>query len=164
MIRVLFVVCCGFLLCDCSNASGQVPRDARKTADALTGDAKGSAAANPVCRLFTAAEMGQYISEPVTAGRNAAMGSGCQWPLKADENEGWVLVQIVPDSYAPFVPMEAKQLPDVGIRGYVFKDVYSWVSGAIKGDESITVAVNGPSANETATVNLLKETLKRWKK
>jgi len=164
MIRVLFVVCCGFLLCGCGNASGQAQREAKKTADALTGDAKGSAAANPVCKLFTVADMGKYIAAPVTAGRNAAMGSGCQWPLKADENKGWVMVSIVPDSYAPFVPREAKQLPDVGIRGYVFKDVYSWVAGAIKGDESITVAVTGPSANENATVDLLKETLKRYKK
>ncbi len=92
------------------------------------------------------------------------MGSGCQWPLKADENKGWVLVQIVPDSYAPFVPKEARQLPDVGRKGYVFKDVDSWVAGAFKGDEAIIVGMNGPSANENATVDLLKETLKRYQK
>ena len=165
MIRVLSVVCCGFLLCGCGNASGQAQREAKKTADALTGDAKGSAAANPVCKLFTVAEIGKYIAEPVTAGRNAAMGSGCQWSLKSDENKGWVIVQIIPDSYHNWgYHRKDKQLPDVGIQGYVFKDGETWDAQAIKGDESIIVAVTGPSANENATVDLLKETLKRYKK
>ena len=158
MVRVLFVICSGFLLCGCGNAGGQ--REAEKTAAALTGDAKGSAAENPVCKLFTVAEMGTYIGEPVTAGRNAAMGSGCQWPLKVDENKGWVLVQIIPDSYHAW-DRRAKQLPGVGIQDFVFKDGDdTWDARTIKGDESIIVAVTGPSGTENATVDLLKETLK----
>lgn len=55
------------------------------------------------------------------------MGSGCQWPLKADENKGWVIVQIIPDSYHNCdYHRRDKQLPDVGIQGYVFKDGETW--------------------------------------
>jgi hypothetical protein len=165
VIRVLFVVCCGFLLCGCDKASGQAQREAKKTADALTGDAKGSAAANPACKLFTVAEMGKYISESVSAGVNAAGGTGCQWSLKADENKGWVIVQILPEDYHNWdYHRRDKQLPDVGIHGYVWHDGSTWEARAIKGDESIIVNVVGPSANESATVDLLKETMKRYKK
>ena len=82
------------ILLGISTASAQDPR---KTADVLTGDAKGAAANNPVCKLFTAAEASKYVGKTVGAGENAAMGSGCQWAAK--DYDGDMLVQIVSASY-----------------------------------------------------------------
>ena len=72
-------------------------QDPKKTAAQLTGDAKGSAANNPVCKLFTAAEASKYVGKTVGNGQNAAMGSGCQWAAK--DYEGDMMVQIVAASY-----------------------------------------------------------------
>ena len=67
----------GFLVL-CTTASyAQGTPDARKLADALRGDDKGSAANNPQCKLFTNAEAGRYIGSPVIAISNAGGGSGC---------------------------------------------------------------------------------------
>ena len=83
----------GALLGVCT-ASAQDPK---KAAGILTGDAKGSAATNPMCKLFTAAEASKYVGKAVGAGENAAMGSGCQWT--ANDDDGDMMVQIVSASY-----------------------------------------------------------------
>jgi len=56
-----------------------------KLKDALTGDAKGSAAANPQCQLFSPAEISTYLGVSVGPGKNAAGGAGCQWTDKNDD-------------------------------------------------------------------------------
>lgn len=73
----------GPLLIACILAARAVSaQDPKKTAAQLTGDAKGSAANNPVCKLFTPAEASKYAGKTVGAGQNAAMGSGCQWAAR----------------------------------------------------------------------------------
>src|SRR5262245_641985 len=78
-------------------ASTVAAQDPKKTAAVLTGDAKGSAANNPVCKLFTAAEASKYVGKAVGEGQNSAMGSACQWAAK--DYEGDMMVQIVAASY-----------------------------------------------------------------
>ena len=148
------------LFAACGKSAGGAPADAKATAAALTGDAKGAAADNPVCRLFTQAEVAAYIGEPVNAWENAAMGTGCQWTAK--DESGSVMVQIVdaqnhnPISGAPAF----RELPDVGERGYVANDV-GWTAGAVQGPSAIVVSTDGKSSSDATAIALLKETLKR---
>jgi hypothetical protein len=51
----------------------------------------------PPASCFTAAEASKYVGKTVGEGKNAAMGSGCQWAAK--DYDGDMMVQIVPASY-----------------------------------------------------------------
>lgn len=135
--------------------------DAKQTADALTGDSKGVANLNPLCKLFTSGELEAYVGEPLGAPDNAAMGSGCQWP--AEDGEGSILLQIVPKSYHPDPHLADgyKKLPDLGIDGNVSPAMGGWTAATIVGEESIIAAVDGKSASEAQAVALLRETIKR---
>jgi hypothetical protein len=75
MIRILVSVLVGSVLFNaCGGGAAQT--DAQRVASALTGDDKQAAANNPQCKLFTRAEVAQYVGEPVSAGRNATGGMG----------------------------------------------------------------------------------------
>jgi hypothetical protein len=157
---VLFVVCGGLLLCGCSNTNAQSRQAAKKTADALTGDAKNSAANNLQCKLFTLAEIQKYAGKPVKPGQNAAGASGCQW-VTTDESS-FLIVQVVPAEYYQTPPRSATMLADVGTKGYVAAHLlWDWNAAAIQGDNAVMVAMDGPIANEKTTVDILRETLKR---
>ncbi|HZO56778.1 MAG TPA: hypothetical protein VFB63_28970 [Bryobacteraceae bacterium] len=151
------------LLACCLAACLVFAQDPKKTARILTGDAKGPAANNPVCKLFTKAEAAKYIGKPVGEISNAAMGSGCQWP--AQDDAGDMMVQIVPKSYheEPKSAKGYKKLPDVGTNGFVSPFMDGWKAAAIRGEDSINVTLAGPNANEKTTTELLKETLLRKK-
>jgi hypothetical protein len=135
--------------------------EAQSTAAVLSGDAKSAAADNPRCRLFTLAEVAKYLGEAVVAGRNAAMGAGCQW-LAAD-GSGYVIVSIAPSNYyAPPSAVEGfKELHDVGTRGYVAPESKGWTAGAITGESTVVVSVEGTAATEANTVALLKDAMQR---
>lgn len=138
-------------------------QDPKKTAAQLTGDAKGSAANNPVCKLFTAAEASKYVGKTVGDGKNAAMGSGCQWAAK--DYEGDMMVQIVPASYheQPKLAKGFRAMPDLGTKGFVVPEMGGWKAAVLRGEESIIVTVAGPAASQQTVVTLLKETLSRRK-
>jgi maltose-binding protein MalE len=149
----------GFIL-----AAGAVSaQDPKKTAAQLTGDAKGSAANNPVCKLFTAAEASKYVGKTVGDGKNAAMGSGCQWATK--DYEGDMMVQIVPASYheQPKLAKGFQAMPELGTKGFAVPEMGGWKAAVIRGKESIIVTVAGPAASQKTAVALLKETLSRRK-
>jgi hypothetical protein len=136
-------------------------QDPQKTADVLTGDANGSAANNPICKLFTTAEVAKYVGKPVGAGENAALGSGCQWV--ATDDEGDLLVQVVEARYHT-VPSQAKgfqSLPDVGTQAFVVPELGGWKAATLRGTESIIVSVSSPTANAQTATALLKDTLGR---
>jgi hypothetical protein len=143
-----------------STASAQDPK---KTADILTGNAKGSAANNPVCKLFTAAEASKYVGKTVGAGENAAMGTGCQWAAK--DYEADMMVQIVPASYheQPTLAKGFQRLPEIGTKAFVVPEMGGWKAATLRGEESIIVSVSGPAANQQTAVAVLKETLARRK-
>lgn len=135
--------------------------DAKKTADALTGDSNGAANLNPLCKLFTPAELEAYAGESLGAPDTAAMGTGCQWLAK--DGEGSVLLQIVPKSYHrnTYLADGYKKLPDLGVEGNVAPDMGGWIAATIVGEESIIASVAGKSASEAQAVALLRETIKR---
>jgi len=147
----------------CILATAVCAQDPKKTAAQLTGDAKGSAANNPVCKLFTAAEASKYVGKTVGNGQNAAMGSGCQWAAK--DYEGDMMVQIVAASYhvQPTLGKGFQAMPSLGTQGYVIPEMGGWTAAVLRGKESIVVAVAGPSASQQTVVALLKETLSRRK-
>ena len=154
----------GLLFVGCILAAGAVSaQDPKKTADQLTGDAKGSAANNPVCKLFTAAEASKYVGKTVGDGKNAAMGSACQWAAK--DYEGDMMVQIVPASYhsQPTLAKGFQAMPNLGMKGFVVPEMGGWKAALLRGDESIIVTVAGPAASQQTAVALLKETLSRRK-
>ena len=143
-----------------STASAQDPR---KTADVLTGNAKGTAANNPVCKLFTPAEAAKYVGEPVGAPENAALGSGCQWAAKDDDGD--MLVQVVAASYHE-EPTQAKgfqRVAELGPRAFVVPELGGWKAATVRGQESLIVSVSGPGASQQTAVALLKELLSRRK-
>jgi hypothetical protein len=144
-------------------AAAQVPQDAHKAKDRLTGDAAGKAANNPQCKLFTPAEAAKYIGEPVGAGQNAAMGSGCQWPAKGDGGD--VMVQVVEARYftAPSAAKGYKALSGIGSKAYVLPEMGGWAAAALVGPDAVLVSVAGKAASEAQAVALLQETLKRRK-
>jgi len=160
MNRVLFAICGCLLLFGCSNPNAQGRQAAKKTADALTGDAKTSAADNPQCRLFTLAEIQKYTGKPVKSGRNAAGATGCQW-VTTDENS-YLIVQVLPAEYYQDPSRSATMLGDVGKKGYVVKNLeQTWNAATLQGDEVVMVVMDGPIAGEKAAVDILKETLRR---
>ena len=149
------------LLLILTSCGGNVPEDAQKTADALTGDAKGAAADNPVCKLFTPAELGTYVGEPLNPGSNAGGGTGCQWTAK--DGEGDVMVVAVPSNYAevPSMAEGFRDSPELGEKGYVAPELGGWVAGAMRGKEFVRVSVAGAKASADSAVALFKETAKR---
>lgn len=154
---MLFVSC---LLNACSGSQPAGQTDAQKLAATLSGDDQAAAANNPLCKLFTRAEIAKYLGETVSAGRNAGMGTGCQWP--ADDDSGDVIVQIVPSRYhsRPSAMPGFKELA-VGTRGFVSPEGDGWTAGAIVGTDAIVVSVEGAAASEANTVALLKDTIER---
>ena len=152
------------LLMGCVLAAGLISaQDPKKTADQLTGDAKGSAANNPVCKLFTAAEASKYVGKTVGNGKNAAGGSGCQWADK--DYDGDMMVQIVAASYhvPPTLAQGYQAMPDLGTKGFVVPEMGGWKAAVVRGNESILVSVTGPNASQKTAIALLKETLTRRK-
>ncbi|MEO7691318.1 MAG: hypothetical protein ABIS51_18685 [Sphingomonas sp.] len=138
-----------------------VQQEAQQTADTLSGDAKGSAAVNPMCKLFTVDQAAAYIGEPVNAGKNAGMGSGCQWTAR--DGEGDVMVVTVPANYAerPTVAAGFREVPDAGKDGFVVPELGGWAAGAVVGDAFVKVSVAGSKASDANALALLKETIKR---
>ena len=149
----------GALLAVCAVSA----QDSKKTASVLTGDAKGSAANNPVCQLFSAAEASKYVGRTVGAGQNAAMGSGCQWAAK--DEDGDMMVQIVSASYheEPSLAKGFQRLPEIGAKAFVVPELGGWKAATVRGNESIIVSVSGPAANQRTAVALLKDALTRRK-
>ena len=146
----------------CGTGQAPAPRaDAQKTAEALTGDASAPAADNPQCKLFTVAEIGKYIGEPVSPGQNAALGTGCQW--LAVDGTGDVIVAVVPSSYheEPTLAAGYRALTDVGAKGFVAPQLDGWAAGAIVGQDAIRVSAAGAAATEATAISLLEDTIKR---
>lgn len=144
-------------------ASVASAQDPRKTADVLTGNAKGAAADNPVCKLFSVADVSKFLGRPAGAGQNAALGSGCQWISKDEEAD--MLVQIVEARYheEPSLAKGFQRLPDVGPRAFALPELGGWKAGTVQGPDAIVVTLDGPAANQQSVVALLKETLARRK-
>jgi hypothetical protein len=154
---LLLVSLLGACSADVSAGRGQ----AQKTAAVLAGDDKATAANNPRCKLFTQTEVAKYLGEAVVAGRNAAMGAGCQW--MAADGTGYVIVSIAPSNYhtPPSAVEGFKELPGVGTRGYVAPESKGWTAGAIVGGSTVVVSIEGTAATEANTVALLKDAMKR---
>jgi hypothetical protein len=141
----------------------RAPEDARQVADQLTGDAKGSADTNPMCRLFSVAEASTYSGGKLQAGSNAAMGSGCQWA--SEDGEQMTMVTSVPAEFAnkPSQAPHYRALPELGKGAYVAADMGGWIAGAPLGGNFVGVVVVGPNANEKSALALLDESLRRQK-
>lgn len=163
MIRSILPVllAASLVACGDSGPTTTPPADAQRTADALTGDAAGAAGDNAVCKLFTPGELAAYAGEALEPGRNAAMGTGCQWVAK--DGEGDVMIQIVPKSYHrnPTLADGYARLADLGEQGNVTPDMGGWVAATIIGEESILTSVAGQSATAASAEALLRETIKR---
>jgi hypothetical protein len=104
-------------------ACGGGQTEAQKTASMLSGADKLAADKNPQCKLFTPAELAKFVGTPLTAGRDAAMGSGCQWV--AVSGTGSALIQVVPAQYhEPHSGAKGfREVPDVGSRGFVEQEI-----------------------------------------
>jgi hypothetical protein len=158
MKRSLFVVALPLLLGAVACHKNAVPARAQNTADVLTGDAAGSADSNPLCKLFTVDEIASYEGAPVAAGKNAAMGTGCQWVDR--QGEGNAMIQVAPSRYYEESGDAAKSLPGVGEKAFFTPDMGGWKAGAIQRGKTIVVST-GDSSDATKVVAFLKEAMKR---
>lgn len=147
-------------LASCGQSASST-QQAQQTADALTGDAGGDAAANPLCKMFTPAEIASYGGASMKVQGNAAMGTGCQWASVTEDGNS-VVLQIVDARYhePPKLAPGFKKLDDVGTKGFVVPQMGGWHAGAIQGGKSINVSTSHTSS-EAQTVAFLKEALKR---
>lgn len=134
--------------------------DQQQAMNVITGDDHLAAGASPTCKMFSQAEAGSYIGEPVGPPENAAMGGGCAW--SAGES-GEVVVAIVPaENHEP--PKSAAgfhKIASPGREGFVVPDMGGWIAGAIVGDKAIRVTVVGKSASEASAVKLLSDAASR---
>lgn len=155
----LQIAATALMLAGCGSAGP--PSEATKTAAELSGDAKGAADANPLCKLFTPGEASGYAGETLGTGRNAAMGMGCQWA--SADGAKMVIVAAVPKNYAddPSAAPGYAALPGVGDKGYVAQDMGGWVAGATAPKDFVKVTVVGAKASAASATALLKEALKR---
>jgi hypothetical protein len=124
MMRATAITATGALLTLALLASSAIAQgnDPKRLKDQLTGDAKGSAASNPQCKLFTPAEISAYLGTPVGAGQSAAGGAGCSWTDKADEVQA--IVTVVGPNYFPEPKLVKgyKTLPGLGKKAWVAPD------------------------------------------
>ena len=134
-----------------------------KLKDALTGDAKRSAAANPQCQLFSPAEISTYLGVSVGPGKNAAGGAGCQWTDKNDEADAIVTVVAAKYYEEPSLVKGFKRLPGLGKKAWVAPDA-GWRAGVLLDDVAILVSLDGKKASEASTQAFLQEALKRRKR
>jgi hypothetical protein len=152
-------------LAACGKSTSSSAQQAQELAAGLTGDAKGAASDNPLCKMFTPDEIAAYGGTPVHAGANAAMGTACQWVGNSSSDDtGTVLLQIAraQDHVVPSGAVGFKKLGDVGIDGFVVPQLGGWNAAAIQGDKSINVQVSASgAAGEAKAVAFLREALKR---
>jgi hypothetical protein len=155
----------------CSEADTQEPAadpnalsEARDVAAQLKGDTKGTAADNPLCKLFTPKELAAYVGESLAEGENAAMGSGCIW--YATDGEGDVLIQVAPKDYHsnPSLAEGYKELPGLGTEGNVSPALGGWIAATIVGDETIVASVTGKAADAGKAEALLRDVIERREK
>lgn len=116
-----------------------------------------------MCKLFSAHEASAYSGKSLEAGKNAAMGSGCQWA--AADGNGMTMISAVPMEYAdsPSLAPGFRELPQLGKGGYVAADMGGWIAGAAQGKDFVGIVVTGPNASEKTAIALMTETLKRRK-
>lgn len=147
--------------CSGSKEQNETPKEAKDVAGALSGDAKGPATDNPMCKLFSNGEIEGYIGEPVKDGGNAVGGMGCQWA--AQDGSGDVIVSALSSNFAvsPSGSEGFRALPDIGKEGFVAKELDGFTAGAIVGKDFVKVSVAGLKADPDKAVALLKETIAR---
>lgn len=146
-----------------ANSALAQSNDPKKIKDALTGDAKGSAAANPQCKLFTPAEIAGYLGVAVGVGQNAAGGAGCSWTDKDDEAQA-ILTVVGPNYFPePSLAKGFKRLQGIGKKAWVAPDA-GWSAGALFDDIAIVVNLDGKKASEATVVAFLQEAIKRRKR
>jgi hypothetical protein len=147
----------------CSNADSPTADEAKalSEAEAMAAQLQGTAADNPLCRLFTPVELVAYVGEPLERGENAAMGSGCMW--WAQDGEGDVLIQVAPKDYHanPYMAEGYEELPDIGIEGNVSQAMGGWIAAAIIGEETVVASVTGKTADAAQAEALLRELIAR---
>lgn len=135
--------------------------DPQALADTLTGDAAGSAEANPQCRLFSPEDIAGFLGEPVGPGENAGLGMGCIW-----YTEGYAataMVTVVPADYAerPWGVAGFTEVPDLGTDGYAVPEFSGWAAGVVVGDDFVKVSLDRTGVEAATTIDFLRETLAR---
>ena len=137
--------------------------DAAKLAGQLSGDAKGEAADNPQCALYSKAEIAALAGEPVEAGHNAASGLGCQW-VASDGSGSTIVTVTTPDNHVVTSGAEGfRELPGVGKDGFVAGKPGGWTAGAVTGAKAVFVSIDSDKTSEASVIALLRQTLAKVK-
>jgi hypothetical protein len=159
MIRYLAAAVSLVLTAGCNK--GGTTEDPKTLAGVLSGDAKGGANANRMCKLFSVDEASAYAGISLHAGVNAVMGTGCQWGT--GRGAGMIMISASPIAQAdhPSRAPHFRELPELGKGAYVDADMGGWTASAAQGEEFVGVVVTGPNASEKTAIALIVETLKR---
>ena len=166
MARFVFALCSAALLSACGSSGP--PNEAKELAGQLTGDAKGAASDNELCRLYTPDELTKYLGRTPGAGENAMMG--CQWSATQDSDPDPVFVQMqltpeaggMGENAVPRGAPEYREVPELGRVGYVARGMANgWDAGAFIGKEWLGVSITGPSATDAKAIALFKDVVAR---
>jgi hypothetical protein len=158
--NVIALAACCFLVTS-FRAVAQEKTNAQILAEALKAGKTTSPANNKVCKLFSMSEAGSYVGAPIHTMDNAAMGTGCQWLVGA--NNGSLLVQVVPARYheKPSGDEGYRKLPEIGQQAFVSQSMGGWHAGSLQGAHAVHVMLSGKGASEAKAIEVLKEAMKR---
>lgn len=132
--------------------------EAEKERARLTGDDKGAAADNPVCKLFKPKELEQYIGEKLGPPQNAT--GGCQW-VTNDEVGDVEIGVVAARYYEPHEGETYREISGIGSKAFSARFLDSWQASAVTGEDAVSVMVAGDKATRETAEALLRETIRR---
>lgn len=141
--------------------SSEAKKSAQQVHRELTGSTSDGRSTNPLCSIFTPAEVATYENASLKNATDAAAGTGCQWMHSA--GEGSAMLQVVRSSDQPERPPEGHALPNVGTQAFIEPYMGGWHAAAIANDKSINVMTSA-SSSQDKTIAFLKEAVSRYTK
>jgi hypothetical protein len=135
---------------------------ARKETDRQVVPNEGSVSKNLPCKLFSSAEVTDYIGRPVTSVEITSGGRSCKW--RVGGGNGAMIFSIVSmrNHKPPKTAEGYRGLPGIGVEGFVVPELGGWVAGSIVGQQAIRVSLSGDGVTELSTVGLLEQAIKRY--
>jgi len=146
-VRALVCLALGLSLTACSD-SAEI-QAARTLQQQMTGGGD-----SPVCKLFTAREIGAALGAPVADGYTSGpLGTGCSWPIKGQDRN--VMIQVVPREYWEDGTAQpgGTALEGIGEKAFVGPWLDDWRAGAL----TMNGAVYVMSRSKEASVSLLRD-------
>jgi len=143
----------------CNSSEGT--KNAQQVHRELTGATSDDRSTNPLCSIFTSAEVAAFENASLKDATDAAAGTGCQWVHR--QGQGSAMLQVVRSDDQPERPPSGRDLPDIGTQAFIEPYMGGWHAAAIAKDKSVNVMTSA-SSNQEKTIAFLKEAVSRYTK